>query len=131
MTGYEETIRSVLAGTVPLPAGAGRDWGDVLSRTAASKRTVHTRRLVYAVSLAAAIAVVLAATPLGAMIARGFGDFSGWLSGSTGHPASTGEQRTFAHEYKNSWIRFPKTPALRSLIRVNRDGIAYELFGFR
>lgn len=137
MTGYEETIRSVLVGTVPLPAGAGRDWGDVLSRTAASKRTVHTRRLVYAVSLAAAIAVVLAVTPLGAMIARGFGDFSGWLSGSAGHPASSTAQRAFAQEKRRSWVyrlswpRFPKTPALRSLITVTRVGVHYELVGYR
>ena len=131
MTGFEETIKSVLVRTVPLPAGVGRDWEDVLARSATSTKTARTRRLVYSVAFAAVLAIVLATTPLGAMIARGFGDFSGWLSGSTGHPASTGEQQTFAHEYKNSWIRFPKTPALRSLIRVRRDGVAYELFGFR
>lgn len=131
MSSFEETIRGVLVRTVPPPATVGLDWDDVLARSATSTKTARTRRLVYSVAFAAVVAIVLAATPLGAMIARGFGDFSGWLSGSTGHPASTGEQQTFAHEYKNSWIRFPKTPALRSLIRVNRDGIDYELFGFR
>jgi hypothetical protein len=137
VTSSEEKIRSVLVRTVPLPAGAGRDWEDVLSRSAASTRIVHTRRLVYSVAFAAVVAIVLAATPLGAVIARGFGDFSGWLSGSAGHPASSTAQRAFAQEkqrswvYRLSWPRFAKTPALRSLITVTRDGVHYELFGYR
>jgi hypothetical protein len=131
MTSYEETIQRVLVRTVPLPAGTGRDWEDVLYRSAASTRTARTRRLVYSVAFAAVVAIVLAATPLGAMIARGFGDFSGWLSGKPGKTASSTEQQAFAQEYRRSWVRFPKTPSLRSLISVSRDGVHYELLGYR
>ncbi|MGD0165748.1 MAG: hypothetical protein ABSC51_00455 [Gaiellaceae bacterium] len=131
MNSLEEKIKSVLVGTVPLPAAAELDWDDVLARSAASAKAARTRRLVYSVAFAATLAIILAATPLGAMIARGFGDFSSWLSGSAGRPVSTSEQQAFANDYKHSWIRFPKTPALRSLIKVRQDGIAYELFGFR
>lgn len=131
MTSFEEKIRSVLANTVPLPAGAGRDWEDVLSRSAVSTRTVHMRRLVYSVVLAALVAIVLAATPLGAVIARGFGDFSGWLSGSAGHPVSTSERQTFAHESRRSWVRFPQSAKLRRLIEVTRDGVDYVLYGYQ
>jgi len=131
MTSSEETIRSVLTRTVPLPPDSGRNWDDVVARSAATARIVRARRLVYAVVLAATVATVIAITPLGAVIARGFGDFSGWLSGQAGHPASTREQQTFAQESRHSWVQFPKTPALRSLITASRDGVRYELFGYR
>ena len=131
MTSYEETIQSVLVRTVPLPAGAGRDWEDVLSRSAASTRTVRTRRLVYSVALAAAVAIVLGVTPLGAVIARGFGDFSGWLSGSAGSHVTGKERSAFANASRHSWIRFPKTASLRRLIVTTKGGVRYELFGFR
>lgn len=131
MTSSEEKIRSVLAKTVPLPAGAGRDWEDVLSRSAVSTRTVHTRRLIYSVVSAVVVAIVLAATPLGAVIARGFGDFSGWLSGSAGHSVSTSERQAFEHESRRSWVRFPQSAKLRRLIEVTRDGVDYVLYGYQ
>jgi hypothetical protein len=131
MTSLEETIRSVLVRTAPLPASAGREWADVLSRSAASTRTVRARRLVYSVALAAVVAIVLAATPLGAVIARGFGDFSGWLSGSAGSPVTGKEKSAFTNASRRSWILFPKTASLRRLIVTTKGGVRYELFGFR
>ncbi len=131
MTSSEEKIRNVLVRTVPLPAGAARDWEDVLSRSAVSTKTVRARRLAYSVVFAAAVAIVLAATPLGAVIARGFGDFSGWLSGSAGSPVTGKERSAFANASRHSWIRFPKTASLRRLIVTAESGVRYELFGFR
>jgi len=135
MSSFDKKITSVLVRTVPLPTGAGRDWEDVLARAEVSTRIEHTRRLLYSVAFAAVLAVVLAATPLGAVIAHGFGDFSEWLSGKPGQPASVAEQKTIERGERRlarySWTTFPKGAKLRRLITVTRDGIEYKLFGYR
>ena len=131
MNGRDEAIWSFLDRAVPLPSGGGRDWEDTLARSRATRKAVRTRRLGFAVLLVAVLAVVLAVTPLGAMIASGFGDFSGWLSGSSGSPVSTGERQAFESESRRSWVRFPQSAKLRRLIEVTRDGVDYVLYGYR
>lgn len=128
MTSFETRIQSVLVQTVPLPTDAGRDWEDVLARSAAWARPARTRRLAYSVAFAAVAAIVLFATPLGAAIARGFGDFSGWLSGRAGTPVSNSERRTIE---RLSWELFPKGAKLKRLITLSRDGIDYKLYGYQ
>ena len=131
MTSFETNVRRVLVETVPLPTGAGRDWADVLTRSATSMRTIRTRRLTFSVVFAAAVAVVLAVTPLGAVIARGFGNFSGWLGGKPGQPVSRTEQRAVEHQGQLSWALFPRGTKFRRLIVAKLDGIEYKLYGYR
>jgi len=135
MSSYDRKIKSVLVRAVPLPSDTERDWEDVLARAEVSTRSAHTRRLLYSLAFAALAAVVLAATPLGAVIARGFGDFSDWLNGKPGQPISSAEQKTIEREQRQlarySWASFPKGAELRRLITVTRDGIEYKLFGYR
>ena len=136
MTGFEKKIQGTLLRTVPFPADEAQDWADVLARSATTPtRTTHTRRLTYSVVFAAALAIVLFATPLGAVIARGFGDFSDWLNGKPGQPVSSAEQKTIQREERQharySWATFPKGAELRRLMTVTRDGVEYKLFCYR
>jgi len=136
VTGFEKKIQGTLLRTVPFPADEAQDWADVLARSATTPtRTTHTRRLTYSVVFAAALAIVLFATPLGAVIARGFGDFSDWLNGKPGQPVSSAEQKTIQREERQharySWATFPKGAELRRLMTVTRDGVEYKLFGYR
>jgi hypothetical protein len=131
MISSEDSIRDVLAKSVPLPASSGGDWKDVLFRSGISARAVWIPRAVYAVVLATVVASLLAATPLGAAIARGFGDFSGWLNGKAGTPVSNSERRTIELESLLSWDLFPKGTKLKRLITLTRGGIDYKLYGYR
>lgn len=70
-------------------------------------------------------------SPVGGAIARGFGDFSAWLTGSPGEPASEAEQRAFDEANERSWMGFPDGPKLRRLIVAEAAGGTFELFGFR
>ena len=124
----DELVRALLA---PLE----RVQPVAISNVGHRARPARTRRLAYSVVFAAALAIVLAATPLGAVIARGFGDFSDWLNGKPGQPVSSAEQKTIQREERRStrysWATFPKGAELRRLITVTRDGIEYKLFGYR
>ena len=112
-------------------------WADVLRRasTASEAKPLNRRRrrrLLASVALAAAALVALGASPVGGAIARGFGDFSAWLTGSPGEPAS--EEARSAHfdkANKRSWMGFPDGPKLRRLIVTEAAGGTFELFGFR
>jgi hypothetical protein len=83
------------------------------------------------VGAAAFILVAVAASPLGGAIARGVSDFSAWLSGEPGQPASEAEQRAFEQANARSWAGFPGGPQLRRLIRGRAGTTTYDLFGFR
>jgi len=127
----EETIRSVFVRSVPLLPETRRDWSDVLARSELAGRAVRTRRLVLATAIGAAIVTVVTATPLGAAIARGFGNFSDWLSGKPGQPVSSTERRALEHPGPYSWALFPKGAKVRRLIVTKLDGVQYRLYGYR
>jgi hypothetical protein len=107
------------------------DWADVLRRAnvgrAPSRR--RRRRLVVALSFALVVLAV-AVSPLGAAIGREFGNFSDWLSGSPGKPASSVEQGAFARATR-SWFGFPAHTELRRLIVSEHGDLTAELYGFR
>ena len=77
--------------------------------------------------------VVSVATPLGASIVHGVGNFSSWLTGEPGTPASTKAQQAFNRANARSWIGFPAGTKLRHLTTVtdSADGSKVELLGFR
>ena len=134
MTSLEERLREELDVLVPPPDDAPMSWEDALRR--AEKAPVRargplvTRGRGVALALAAATLVGLALSPMGGAIARGFGDFSAWLTGSPGDPASKAEQRAFDKANK-LWLGFPAGPKLRRLIVTEAVGGTLELFGFR
>jgi hypothetical protein len=113
----------------PVPAVAA-DWNDVLRRSGAVHRRPR-RRVRLALLLAALLVAAVAVSPLGAGIARSLGDFSGWLNGSPGTPASQSAQRAFDRANGKSWAGFPKGTKLRELIKTSVDGVHYTLFGVR
>jgi hypothetical protein len=84
---------------------------------------------VAAVAFAAAALAALGLSPVGEAIARGVSDFSAWLTGTPGEPASEDAQRAFEDE--RSWADFPDGPQLRRLIVAKAAGGTFELFGFR
>ena len=135
MTSLEERLREELDAIVPPPADAPMSWEDALRRAERApgrvRRPLVTRGRGVALALAAATLVVLALSPVGGAIAHGFGDFSAWLTGSPGEPASEAEQRAFDEANERSWMGFPDGPKLRRLIVTEAAGGTFELFGFR
>jgi hypothetical protein len=115
--------------------GEPEAWEDVLRRAGlvdgrTRPRSGGRRRLAI-VALAVAAIVALGASPVGGAIARGFGDFSAWLTGSPGEPASESAQRAFDAENERTWARFPDGPELSRVIATEAGGGRFELFGFR
>lgn len=110
-------------------------WSDVLSRAGVAHdrrtRPACRRRRIAAVVVAFSALVALAVSPVGGAIVRGVGDFSGWLSGNPGEPASESEQRAFDAENERSWAGFPDGTELRRVITTEAAGGTFELFGFR
>jgi len=111
-------------------------WADVLERAGlggqlGASRSIGRRRRLLALAVAVAALVVLAASPVGGAIARGFGDFSAWLTGSPGEPASKSAQSAFDTENERTWARFPDGSELRRVISTEAAGGRFELFGFR
>lgn len=109
-------------------------WGDVLRRAGVVTEDARPRRrrrvAILALALVATTAA-LAVSPVGGAVARSLTDFSAWLSGSPGEPASQSAQQAFEDENARSWARFPQGTALRSLIVSESAGGRFELFGFR
>jgi hypothetical protein len=135
MIGFEERLRSELEALVPLPSDAGASWEDALRRatlrpTAARRRDVVRYRVALLAAALAALAA-LAVSPVGGAIVRSFGDFSAWLTGSPGEPASESAQKAFDEANERSWAKFPDSPKLRRLLVTRAAGGTFELFGFR
>lgn len=125
----QEQLRAELQALVPTPGMSGSDWNDVLSRTGRRRSTLGRRAST--VAIVALSLGLLAASPLAGAITGGVADFSAWLTGQPGTPASSQEQREFERANSRSWAQFPDSPALRRLITTQVAGASFELLGFR
>lgn len=131
MVDADTVILDELGRLAPLGGFEGADWGDVLWRanvTVPSPR--RRRRLALAVAFALLV-IGVAVSPLGAAIGREFSNFSNWLTGSPGKPASKAAQEAFARENAHAYAGFPAGTKLRTLITTKADGVSYTLSGFR
>jgi hypothetical protein len=134
MIDLDELIRDEFGRLDPLPLGMTDDWGDVLLRASRSPQQERRGRrpslAAFAVLFSIAI-VTSAVTPLRAAIGREFDDFSAWISGAPGTPASPAEQQRFEAANARSWAAFPTDTQLRKLIETQVDRSTFTLFGFR
>lgn len=128
MIDVEPLIESSFARLFPEPAVAA-DWDGVLDR--AGMAAQRRRRNLVALAFAVAVIVAVVASPLGAGIAHSLGDFSDWLRGEPGKPASQAAQQAFDRANQKSWTGFPKGTRLRELITTSNDGVEYTLYGLR
>jgi hypothetical protein len=137
MIDVEALIREQFSKLDPLPATLSGDWGNVLARVQGAPQIRSSRagrKPIRPAVVAAAVAVLAitgVVTPLGAAIGRSFGDFSAWISGSPGTPASPGDQQAFEQENERSWNGFPAGTQLRQLLQTEAAGMTFKLFGFR
>lgn len=137
MIDVEPLIREQLFKFDPLPATLSGDWDNVLTRAQGAPpiRSSRARRKPIRLALVAAAVTVLTitsvVTPLGAAIGRSLDDFSAWISGSPGTPASPEDRQAFEQENERSWNGFPKGTELRQLLSTEAAGISFKLFGFR
>jgi hypothetical protein len=126
-----EILERELEALVPLRAEAVGDWEEVARRASAERRAAKPRRLAVAlVAAALMLGAVAVATPVGAVVARTLGDFSAWLHGAPGKPASQAEQSAFERAHR-SWLGFPHGVELRRLVDVRRGGSTFRLYGYR
>jgi hypothetical protein len=125
MSTHDSSLATTLDRLVPELDVSG-DWEAVLR--GAGRRT--RRRRVVALAVAAA-ALALGVSPVGGAIADGVGDFSAWLRGTPGTPASSADQQAFEQANQRSWAGFPPGTELRKLISTTVDGHEIDLFGFR
>ena len=131
MIDVDDTLREEMAKLIP--SFRPGDWDEVVAIAGdAPVRPVRRWAAVAAFAATAAL-VVSAATPLGASIVHGVGNFSSWLTGEPGTPASTKAQQAFNRANARSWIGFPAGTKLRHLTTVadRADGSQVELLGFR
>jgi hypothetical protein len=131
MIDVDDTLREELAKLVP--SFRPGNWDEVLA-IAGHVPARLVRRWAAVAAFAVTVALVVSvATPLGASIVRGVGNFSSWLTGEPGTPASTKAQQAFNRANARSWIGFPAGTKLRHLTTVTdrADGSKVELLGFR
>lgn len=131
MVDADAVILNELGRLAPLGGFEGADWADVLRRANVDVRVAPRRRRRLVVAVAFALLVVaVAVSPLGAAIGREFGNFSDWVTGHPGSPASSSAKSAFARETR-SWFGFPTHTSLRRLIVSKQAGMTSELNGFR
>lgn len=128
MNDVDEALRIELDRLVPVDVR--RDWRDVVVR-AGLRRERARRGLAISAAVVAGAVVLGVATPLGATLARSLDDFSAWLSGEPGTPASESEQRAFDEANARSWLRFPEGTRLRQLVTTTAGDSTVTLLGFR
>jgi hypothetical protein len=137
MIDLEALIREQLSKFDPLPATLSGDWDNVLARVQgappirASRASRKPIRLALVAAALTVLTITSVATPLGAAIGRSLDDFSAWISGSPGTPASPQDQQAFEQENERSWNGFPRGTELRQLLSTEAAGISFKLFGFR
>jgi len=128
MIDVEERLRSELHRLVPVDSR--RDWAQVVQSAGLARERAHRRWATGAAVIAAAAGLAIS-TPLGAALVRSIDDFSAWLTGQPGTPASDSEQQAFENANARSWLGFPKGTQLRHLISTEADDTTIELLGFR
>jgi hypothetical protein len=129
MIDVDEVVRSELEKLVPVDSR--RDWTEIATAAGLTRERAR-RRWAVAAAVSLAVAVVLAvSTPLGSALVRSFDDFSAWLSGEPGTPASEADQREFDEANARSWLRFPEGTRLRELASAEAGALQIKLFGFR
>jgi len=127
---FDPAVIRALERYAPMP-DESVEWDLILHHAHLGGRRRPRRRLL-ALALTAGVLLVLAfATPLGGAISGLVADFSRWLAGTPGTPVSEQEQRAFDEAQARSWVAFPGSPKLRQLSRVEKDGVTYDLVGFR
>jgi hypothetical protein len=129
MTDVDERLRSELDSFVP--RDSRRDWEEIAATAGLKRERARRRGAFVAVGSLAAAAVLAVSTPLGSALVRSFDDFSAWLSGEPGTPASEEEQREFEQANARSWLRFPEDTRLRELITAEAGDSTVTLLGFR
>ena len=137
MTETDLALKLIFARLVPAQ-DERVEWDDVLFRAAQGveaepsdpPRPAGRRRLALA-AIGAAVLLGLGLSPVGAAIADRIGDFSAWLSGDPGQPASPAEQQAFQEANSRSWAGFAPDAKLRRLIETESSGTSFTLYGFR
>jgi hypothetical protein len=125
MSTHDSSLATTLDRLVPERVVRG-DWDAVVR---AAGRRARRRRLV---ALGVAVgALAMGVSPVGGAIADGVGDFSAWLRGTPGTPASDADQEAFEQANRRSWAGFPPGTKLRKLIATTVAGHEVDLFGFR
>jgi hypothetical protein len=124
MIDVEPMIESSFARLLPEPATVP-NWDDVVRRAGVGRPGFRRRALPAAVVVAAVVAAIV--SPLGGAIGGPIGDFSTWLRGDPGKPASEAAQRVA----EKTWSEFPQGATLRELVTTSDDGVDYTLYGFR
>jgi hypothetical protein len=125
MSTHDSPLAATLDRLVPEWDVTG-DWDAIVG--AAGRRS--RKRRVVALTVAAA-ALVIGVSPVGGAIVDGVADFSAWLRGTPGTPASPTEQEAFERANRRSWAGFPPGTELRRLISTSVAGHEVDLFGFR
>lgn len=128
MIDVDEILRSELERWVP--SDSLSDWDEVAAG-AGLTRARRLRRAAIAIAAFTVAAVLGVGTPLGAALVHRFDDFSAWLTGQPGTPASQTEQQAFEDANGRTWLRFLKGTQLRHLISTQANGSTIELLGFR
>ena len=132
MVDADAVILDELARLAPRANFADDGWADVLRRVnvRGTGSPPRSRRIIVALAMTTLVVIAVAVSPLGAAIGREVGNFSDWLTGHPGTPASSSAQKAFAQETR-SWFDFPRHPALRSLIVSKSAGLRVTVYGFR
>jgi hypothetical protein len=129
MNGIDALARAEVAALLPIPPGARPDWDDVVRRARFRRRRL-SRPAILAAAVAA-FAVAAAGSPLGAALVRTLDDFSTWIRGEPGQPASPAEQQAFQEANARSWAGFAPDAKLRRLLETEVSATSFTLFGFR
>jgi hypothetical protein len=104
-------------------------WEGVIAGAGTPPQT--RRRQLVATLIAAGLLAIAFTTPLGAAISRSLDEFSTWISGDPGKPATQDEQEQFDRANARSWIGFPRGTRLRKLLTTQAGGTTVALYGFR
>jgi hypothetical protein len=128
MIDIDDALRSELHRLVPIDSR--RDWGEVAAR-AGLKQGSARRRWAIGAAVVVTAGAIGAFSPLGAALVGTIDDFSAWLTGEPGTPASESAQQDFDASNARSWLGFPQGTRLRHLISTRAGDSNIELLGFR
>jgi hypothetical protein len=107
------------------------EWDDVLRRAQTGSRSSAGRRRLSLAAVAVAVILGVGLSPVGAAIADRIGDFSAWVRGEPGSPATPAEEKAFQRENERTWASFAPDAKLRRLLKTTSSGTSFVLYGFR